>query len=321
MIINADPDGIQTALIWSQMRVPVRCVVNDDPMLVYACVVQVGQGVVSPSSLPKLELSEAKAACAKIAVYRDCVGCSWQEFCQAPVRYVLDHLVALQICKEADGCKCDKWHEGSSGIRDPVLDVWRRQWVSVTFKNTSQENAEIFLVNLRYSQEAEAQVLGASGCHGLFIEPRSLDGKQPIHDWQVVWLHRMQLKEVMRIKQCNPHVVGAARLGSRFGVRVHVDHVVEVGAAIKPEAVIIAAGRRMDFELGPIPFGYDRAAVQSLCQKWKWQARAVNPIRTFDGQAGTMWHVQAACEPPSTLVSTQQRRNRHLKDEDSLRCS
>ena len=159
-------------------------------------------------------------------------------------------------------------------------------------------------MNVRFSKEAELEVLSVSGEHGLFVEPRTLDGRQPVHDWQVLWLHRTSLKEVLHVKQCNPNVVGIARLGSRLGVRVHADHVIEVGAVVKPDTVILAAGSRQSYEIGPIPFGFDRAAVQALCQRWKWQAKAVNPLRTLDGQLGTMWHVQSSAEPPSTLWST-----------------
>ena len=306
VIINADAHDLRTDLTWSQLRVPVRCLANDDPMLVHACVVQIGHGVVTQTSPPKIEISNAQASCAKIAVYRDCISCSWSDFVGGPVRYILDRIQALQPCSSGlDPCDCGKWHCGESGIKDPVLDVWRRQWLSSSFKPVSTDQAELFIVNLRFSQEVERKVFEVSGCQGIFVEPRTLDGRQPVHDWQVLWLHRATLKEVLHLKQCHPNVVGVARLGSRFGVRVHTDHAVEVGALVKPEAVILAAGARVDYELGPIPFGFDRSAVQKLCLQWKWQARAVNPIRTLDGQVGTMWHVQAASEPPTVLFSTQ----------------
>ena len=306
VIINADADGIQTDLSWCQLRVPVRCVVNDDPMLVHACVVQIGTGIVTQATAPKVTLEDTQAACVKVAVYRDCLLCPWPEFVGGPVRYILDRLVALQVCpQDADKCECSKWHAGTTGVKDPVLDVWRRQWTSATFRMVPPDQAEVFFVNLRFSKATENAVLAASGEAGLFIEPRSLDGRQPVHEWQVLWLHRTSLKEVLHVKQCHPNVIGIARLGSRFGVRVHADHAVEVGALVKPDTVILAAGSRQSYEIGPIPFGFDRAAVQALCQRWKWQAKAVNPLRTLDGQLGTMWHVQAAAEPPSTLISTQ----------------
>ena len=221
--------------------------------------------------------------------------------------YILDRIAALQVCgQDPATCQCGKWHAGSSeGPKDPVLDVWRRQWLNAVFKPVAPDMAEIYIVNVRYAQKAEPCVLAVSGCSGIFVEPRSLDGKNPINDWQVLWLHRMALRDVVHLKQCHPQIVGVARIGARFGVRVSSEHAVEVGALVKPDTVILAAGSRMDFQIGPIPFGLDRAAVHQLWLKWKWQARAVNPVKTLDGQLGTMWHVQSSCEPPASLFSTQ----------------
>ena len=307
VIINAGPDCVSTDLTWAQLRVPVRCVANDDPMLVQACVVQLGKGMVTQIARSLVEVAAHPAACVKIAVYRDSVEGTWKDFVARPVRYVLDRLVALQTCPlESSECSCGKWHTGGDASpKDAVLDVWRRQWVNAMFKPVAPEVAEIFFVNVRYIQSAERSVLSVSGEGGLFIEPRSLDGKEPVYDWQVLWMHRMMLKDVLHIKQVQPHVIGVARLGNRFGVRVHCDHAVEVGALVKPDTVILAAGTRMDFEIGPIPFGLDRAAVNQLCLKWKWTARAVNPVKTLDGQLGTMWHVQSAADPPAVLFATQ----------------
>ena len=305
VVINCEEDGVKTSLPSAQQRVPVRCVLNDDPMLVQAWVVQLGSSYLTTVKGDVVEVDMTKAACAKVAVYRDSIACAWSDFVSGPVRYILDHIPVLVVC-EAEGCNCEKWHPGNHDkLKDPLLDVWRRQWLSMAFKPVAPEVAEIFLVNFRYAQSLEGMVLSCSGPQGVFLEPRSLDGRSPVMDWQVLWLHRHGLKDVLHIKQCQAHVTGAVRLGSRFGVRVHSDHAVEVGARLKPDTVMLAAGPKMDFELGPIPFGSDRAAIHRLCKQWKWQARAINPIRTLDNSTGMMWHVQAACDPPAQLFMTQ----------------
>ena len=307
VVINSSPDDFHTSLSWSQMRVPLRCLANDDPMLVSACVVQLGTVPVLPPQNATLSFSAEQAACVKVSVYRDTISCSWADFLSGPVRYILDRLPMLQVCdSKKDECTCSKWHiSADSLLKDPVLDVWRRQWLSTSFKACSSDSASIFLVNLRYAQVVEEEVLRVSGSHGMFLEPRSLDGRSPIMDWQVLWLQRMSLKEVQHLRQCDEMIVGLARMGSRLGVRTKAAQAVEVGAKIKPDMVVLASGSRMDFEMGPLPFGLDRSAVHKICQQLHWQARAVNPSRTLDGQAGTMWHVQSACEPPSMVLSTK----------------
>ena len=305
VVINCDESGVTTSLPRAQQRVPVRCVLNDDPMLVQAWVVQLGSSFLTTVKGDVVEVDMTKAACVKVAAYRDSIVGTWSDFVSGPIRYVLEHLSVLLVC-EAESCTCEKWHpENHDKLKDPILDVWRRPWLSMAFKPVAPEVAEIFLVNVRYAQQLESLVLSCSGPQGVFLEPRSLDGRSPVLDWQVLWLHRYGLKDVLHIKQCQAHVTGAVRLGSRFGVRVHSDHAVEVGARLKPDTVMLAAGPKMDFELGPIPFGSDRVAIHRLCKQWKWQARAINPIRTLDNSTGMMWHVQAACDPPAQLFMTQ----------------
>ena len=304
-LINVDNQQVQTSLPWAEMRIPLRCVANDEPMLVNACVVQLGSAYVTTSKGAVVEVEQSPAACVKIAVYRVDLNIPWSDFITRPVKFILECLRFFQTCEVPD-CDCERWHgSGHKFLKDPVLDVWRRQWLSLSFKATSPEQASIFYVNVRYVQDLEQTVLSSSGSAGLYTEPRTLDGRSPVLEWQVLWLHRHSLKDVLHIKQCQPHVVGAVRLGSRFGVRVHASNAVEVGAKLKPDTVMLAAGPRLDFEFGPIPFGSDRAAINRLCSQWKWQARAINPLRTLDDKVGMMWHVQAACDPPAKVFSTQ----------------
>ena len=307
VLINVDLSQLETSLPWAQMRVPLRCVANDDPVLVHAVLVQMGGLYVSPMKGQPLTVDVENAACVKVAVYRDSVNMAWLDFINGPVRYILDHLLCLVVCDQtSEDCKCGKWHATKSAIlKDPVLDVWRRQWLGLTFKPVSPEQADLFMVNIRFAQQVEREVLEASGLNGLFLEPRSLDGRAPVADYQVLWLHRLSLKEVLHIKQCQPHVLGVARMGSRLGIRVRAEHAVSVGALVKPGMVVLASGNRSNYEVGPVPFGLDRAAIQRMCAKWEWTVRAVNPVKTLDGAMGIMWHVQSASDPPATLFKTQ----------------
>jgi hypothetical protein len=153
VLLNVDSSQVVTSLTWSTQRVILRCQANKEPILAPACLVQLGRQVVM--SKPAQDISEAlhdPAACLKVAIYRDSVE-DWDQVVRAPVKYILNHLPPLQACAQdssSQPCPCPKWHPPQdSCVEDPVLDVWRRQWVSLSFQACSAERAEIFLVNVR----------------------------------------------------------------------------------------------------------------------------------------------------------------------------
>jgi hypothetical protein len=122
-------------------------------LIVPAYLVQLGKLPVVPrSEAGPHDVMHAPAACCKVAVYRDMVEVDWSQVVRSPVKYVLAHLMPLQVCRQSSPqspCTCGKWHPAADDvIEDPVLDVWRRQWVSLNFRPSAPEQAEIFLFNM-----------------------------------------------------------------------------------------------------------------------------------------------------------------------------
>lgn len=304
-LLNVDEGSFSTALCWAQTRVALRCKANGEPMLLTGYLVQLGQKhVVQARTKHVVEVQSVEAACMKVAIYRDGITCSWDEVVAAPIRYILMCLESLASCnKPATECDCKRWHaQIDSGIRDPIFDLWRRQWLSLSMKNASASQAEVFMVNLRYAKAAEQSVLPRSGLGGVFLEPRSLDAREPDPHFQVLWMAKYSVQDLLHIKQCNPGVLGLARLGTRFGLRILASDMHTLGKTLKPEAILLGGGPRMDFELGPVPFGLDRSGVAKLCSEWGWVAKPINPIKSISG-LGAVWHIQSCAEPPSTVVS------------------
>ena len=306
VLINVDSGQISTALTWSTQRVILRCQANKEPILAPACLVQLGQQVVT--SKPAQDISEAlhePAACLKVAIYRDSVG-DWDQVVRAPVKYLLGLLPPLQACSGGSPdqpCTCSKWHPPpGSCVEDPVLDVWRRQWVSLNFQACSAERAEVFLVNVRCLETQLEASLGLSGRNGLFLEPRSLDARDSHMEYQVLWLPKVDIAELTRLQQCTAGALGLARVGSRLGIRSRLKDAPSVAQTLKPGSVFLASGSRSTFELGPLPFGCDRLTVSKLCGQWGWKARPLHPCRTVDGTLGNMWRVQACTPPPNNVV-------------------
>ena len=309
VLLNGDPSHVGTSLSWSTQRVILRCQANKEPILAPACLVQLGhQAVISKPAQDVSEALHAPAACLKVAIYRDSVE-DWDQVIRAPVKYLLGLLPPLQVCvagTPTQPCQCPKWHASpDSCVEDPVLDVWRRQWVSLSFQACSAERAEAFLVNLRCLESQLEAALNLSGRNGLFLEPRSLDARESHLDYQVLWLPKVDLAELTRLQQCTAGALGLARIGSRLGIRSRLRDAPSVAQTLKPGSVFLAAGSRSSFELGPLPFGCDRLTVSKLCAQWGWKARPLQPSRTVDGTLGNMWRVQACTDPPNNVVYYQ----------------
>eukprot|EP00434_Breviolum_minutum_P003326 symbB.v1.2.002926.t1/scaffold147.1/size298323/7 len=305
-IINADESAMTTRLPWSLCRVALRCVANNEPMLIQGFLVQLGSQVVQQGKARHVvEVDDVGAACVKFSIYRDSVTCDWDDIVAGPVKYLFKVLNILVPCDgHEDGAPCNRWHPPpNSNIRDPVFDVWRRQWLSLSMQTCAPSQASIFMVNVRYAKSIESCLLAQSGDSGIFMEPRSLDSKSAILDFQIIWLPRKSMPEVLHIRQTNPRIVGLARLGSRLGVRVKVEDASSIGQLLRPDSIMLASGPRLDFELGPLPYGLDRSGVAGLCKKWGWIVKPVNPSRSLVGDLGTVWLVQSCTEPPSAVFS------------------
>ena len=306
LLLNQGDEMISTKLAWQQIRTVVRCQLNGEPLIVNAVLVQLGQCmVVHNRKVQSIAPQEVPAACVKVSLYRDQILRAWEEVVAKPVKAVLDLLPQLRVCHETD-CRCSCWHpDPESAIQEPLFDVWRRQWVNLAFKQVAPAQADIFLVNLRYAKTCELGLLATSGHQGLFLEPRTLDGRNPVQEFHSIWLPKAKLPELTHLQKINHDVIGVTRMGSRLGVRVLADKASEVSAAIKPGSIVLAVGVRHSYHVGPLPFGMDRASVAKLLHSWEWQARPVNPARAVSGELGTLWLVHASVDPPANVFTTK----------------
>ena len=312
LILNVDEVTAPTSLSWCSVRSVLRCQANGEPLIAPGVLVQLGKLTVSPKPVDSVpDVMHASAACMKLALYRDAIDGDWQQVVQSPVKYVLSLLEPLQTCTAAPvggSCSCLKWHPSPDVVvADPVIDVWRRQWLSGSFRPVAPAQADIFLVNVRILESLSTRVLCCSGRGGLFLEPRSLDGRDPLLDFQILWLAKTPLEELHRLQQCNPHIRGLARLGSRLVVRCLVQDAPELAKTLKPNSIFLAAGSKLMYEVGPLPFGMDRLSVSKLCGSWQWQARPLHPARSAEGQLGNIWLIQASAPPPQSVFRYQGR--------------
>ncbi len=306
LLLNQGDEMEQTSLEWQQIRTVVRCQANGEPMIVNAVLVQLGQCAVVHNRKEQVEAPQGvPAACVKVSIYRDLIPDSWDDVVARPVKAVLELIPQLRVCQQKD-CSCQGWHpDPSNDIQEPLFDVWRRQWVNMAFKQVAASQADIFLVNLRFAKSCEIGMLAFSGNSGVFMEPRSLDGRSAVTEYHTIWLPKATLPELLHLQKINHDVIGVTRMGSRLGVRVLAEKAKEVTAAIKPGSIVLAIGARQSYHVGPLPFGMDRASIAKLLQSWKWQARPLNPTKAVSGELGTLWVVQSSVDPPANVFSTK----------------
>ena len=306
LIVNACEKDMTTQLSWEHLRVPFRCLANNEPVLVSAYLVQLGRVAVKQARhKPTFDLVPDQVSCVKISVYRDSICGSWAEFAKSPIKYILAQVDPLNICT-TPGCvddgTCKRWHRPtSSSLVEPIADIWRRQWLTSEYKPCSVDDASLFLVNVRFAATQELMVLRGSGHAGVFIEPRSIDSKSPNLSYQVLWLPKTTPAEIERLNRCTAVSLGIARMSGKFGLRVLTSDAPEAGRILKPGSVYLAAGPRINFEVGPLPYGLDRIAVSKLCLAWNWQARPLHTQRSLSGPHGAVWLVQSCVEPESNV--------------------
>ena len=305
VLINTEQTLLDTKLSWSSIRIVVRCQANGEPMILPAVLVQLGKIVAGQKpSQSSCVIPSVEAACLKVSVYRDMVNVPWNDIVASPVRFVLSQLAPLTKCTCEGLAVCDSpcWHPTEADeVQDPVLDVWRKQWVTSTFRPAAPQAADIFLLNIRYLGSLQDKLLSYSGLGGVFLEPRSLCARHPVLDFQVLWLGKSDLSELQRLRSCHPAILGLARMGSRLGVRVATADAADAAKILKPGSIFLASGTRATFELGPLPYGTDRLAVARVCAQHGWQARPLHVSRSLD-QLGVMWLLQACTSPPAAVI-------------------
>ena len=119
----------------------------------------------------------------KCLLYRDQVVDQWDSVSSAPVKFIIGLVESLQICKQVDFA-CPKWHSAVQKADTPILDVWQRDFLSIHFQEIRPADAQIYAVAMRVTAEVYADLFKVSGTGGLYIEPRSDDGKQLA--WKIV---------------------------------------------------------------------------------------------------------------------------------------
>lgn len=305
LVLNAPHNQLGTTLNHMQVTVPARCVLNQEPLLIEASLVQLGSRRIEKTlTKPHADFETVQVATLKLVVYRDEVPVSWESFSQGPVKYILHHLPMLKLCVEKH-CQCAAWRNTEGiAVQSAVVDVWRRQFLRKGYKPDNPTSASMFSVCLRVPTCLKDRVIEASGTAGIYVEPRSLDAREVDTTCEVVWIPKADRKTVAHLKQTNPAATSIVRSDDRWGLRVPASQAQSLHASVRPDAVYLPQGPRLKFTVAPVPYGTDRKSLSKILKAVGREAKPVQPTGAIDGGRGNVWSVFATEHPPTNIITT-----------------
>ena len=296
-----------TALISEKVRIPVVCAANSEPLLIDGYLYQLGaQPVRRNITQDRFKLESVASCVGKFAIFRDQIDIPWEQFIQHPLKHLFSKVPVLQTCpEETCGGHCEMWHPCEAcRLTDPILEIWNKQWLTYGFASASPEKAEVYSVCIRLPVSVQMQVQAYSGIAGIFVEPRSIDGRQPSDQFQVVWV-KVSNQELVLLRQTHPSVCGLARMGMKQGLRCRIEHAATLHASVKPTSSFLPQGRKCYYLVGPLPYGTVKASLTEALLTVGWKIRPLQTVATSKHVEGIMWKVQAVDDPPRSVIQLE----------------
>eukprot|EP00435_Cladocopium_sp_Y103_P024931 s684_g6.t1 len=297
-------DSNSTTLPWSSVRVPLVCSVNSEPLLVDGLLYQFGAIPVERSPTNGgCEVQSVATCVVKALVFRDMTKEAWSQVCAHPLKHIFSKVCPLQPCDDEECTGCEAWHSTPQfPIDTPVLEVWGKQWMRLSYQFCPSEQADLFGVHLRIPDTLQIQVQAFSGFEGVFLEPRSLCGKKPSELFHVIWMPRADLSQLTLQRQTVPAICGLARMGHKLGLRCLSGDAAQVYAVLKPGQVFLPQGRKQSYLVGPFEYGTLKSSVAAALAASGWVARPVQPVGAKDHVQGLMFRVQSVDPPPAKVL-------------------
>lgn len=287
----------------SQERVPLLCAVNSEPLLVDGHLIQLGAVSVQRAPMqPGCEVQSIPTCVVKALIFRDQTPVPWADVVAHPLLHIFAQVPPLQQCLDDECPGCEGWHRSQAFPMDtPVLEIWGKQWLGLDFRHVPPDQAELFTAHLRL-QHLQLQVQHFSGHDGVFLEPKSLDGRHPSPDFQVIWMPKADPSQLMLQRQTVANIVGLARLGHKMGLRCRTEHASDVFAVLRPGQTFLPPGKRQSYLVGPFAYGTLQASVAQVLQANGWTAKPVQVVAAKTHIQGLMFRVHSVQAPPKKVI-------------------
>lgn len=272
-----------------QVKFPAKCASTDEPVILSAVLIQLGQAQVGREQPQEtITLEQVDHMVLRVLAFADEYAENWNSLLQSPVRKLVEITPPLQAALQD---------------REHILEVFDRQYLTSQMKKASREEAKIFIATFRVKGQITQATFDEPATAGIYVEPRSADGRSPHTGFAVVWFQGKSREELVALKQTNEQWSSVARMGDKYGLRVETQHARAMHQHHKPQVPFLDGGKPKAYTVGPWPHGTTRTALNKVLEQWQWQARAISPIhRTPDGQ-GSMWRVHANSDPPSSVYT------------------
>ena len=293
-------------LISAKVVFPAICAANSEPILIEGHMFQMGCKPVSKATGGEIvKLTSIDTCVAKFVIFRDQIQGNWEDVTHHPMKYLMHHVTILTPCQKSvcDG-SCRQWHPlTGTTVKDPLLEVWNRQWMTIGYAHCSPAESELFAVTIRLPLAAESMIQSFSGQMGIFIEPKAVDGRQISEKYHVVWVPKTSMAQAMVLKQTIPGIVGLARIGMKLGARCAVEDSSRIHQAIKPDTQFLPGGAKQTYLVGPVPWGTLKQSLNDAFSSMGWEARALQATPAGRDVVGVMWRVQATKPPPEKIIN------------------
>ena len=244
--------------------------------------------------------SVTKTAVLKLQIHRDQLQIAWEDFIQAPLKYVIKEMPALTLCNgDHCGSDCPKSHKAiDEEVEQIILEVWSRAFYKALGGKASPELADIYQCYIRVPSSALQGIIEfmVPGC---YLEPRP-DGVKGAHpDFCVVWLPRSTYQAAQHACRTCPQALSLVRFRDRYGVRIAAKDEQKAWDLLWPNETYSDLRVAEVYEISPVPHGATKTQVQEILQAWGWNAK---PLQMGRGtKEYSVWKVGSDGPPPSRV--------------------
>ena len=132
---------------------------------------------------------------------------------------------------------------------------------------------------------------------GIYLEPRTMDGRKPAPQFHVIWMPKKSLAEVRLARSQTEARTTIVRVGHRLGLRVDRARSEQVHQQHRPDVMFLDGQELKPYKVGLFPYGSTKTSLSKGFQHLGWNARPVQPISQLQVPEGIFWQVMAPQEP------------------------